>query len=187
MDSRAAPRYSRDVATQPTAAVSLRVVDAAVEHLEAIASIYADVVRSSPATFDLEPPPIEWWRDALAHVDPRKGRQMLVALDPDDAVLGYAKSGPFKERGAYWTTCETSVYVGEAARGRGVGAALYAVLFERLDRSPLRLAVAGITQPNPASTALHRSFGFERVGTFENVGVKFGRPWSVTWYQRPLG
>jgi phosphinothricin acetyltransferase len=101
-------------------------------------------------------------------------------------VLGYAKSGQFKERAAYSTTVETSVYVDEAARGEGVGTALYRALLERLEASDLRLAVAGVTEPNPASTRLHLALGFERVGTFDGVGVKFGRPWSVTWYQRPL-
>jgi phosphinothricin acetyltransferase len=67
-----------------------------------------------------------------------------------------------------------------------VGTGLYAELFARLEASPLRLAVAGIAQPNPASTALHTRFGFERVGTFKGVGVKFGRPRDVTWYQRDL-
>ena len=43
-----------------------------------------------------------------------------------------------------------------------------------------------MTSPNPASAALHESLGFTLVGTFEGVGVKFGRPWDVTWYQRSL-
>jgi L-amino acid N-acyltransferase YncA len=172
--------------SQPIAAVTANVVDAAPAHLEAIAEIYGAVVRSSPATFDVDPPGVDWWTDVLERVDAAKGHLLLVALDPAGAVLGYAKSGRFRERAAYSSTCETSIYVAESARGRGVGTALYSVLFERLDASGLRLAVAGITQPNEVTTALHRSFGFKRVGTFEGVGVKFGRPWSVTWYQRPL-
>jgi phosphinothricin acetyltransferase len=164
---------------------SPRIADARAHHLDQIATIYADVVRTSPATFDLEPPAIERWQEALAQADPGAGRFLLVALD-GDRVLGYAKSGPHKQRAAYDSTCETSAYVAGDARGNGVGTALYSRLFELLDASPLRLAVAGITEPNEASTALHLSFGFRRVGTFEGVGVKFGKPWSVTWYQRPL-
>lgn len=162
-----------------------RIADATPDHLEQVAAIYAEVVRTSPATFDIEPPTIERWRETLAGSDPAAGRYLLVALD-GDRVLGYAKSGPHKDRAAYDSTCETSAYVAGDARGRGIGTALYSRLFELLDASPLRLAVAGITEPNEASTALHRAFGFQRVGTFEGVGVKFGKPWSVTWYQRPL-
>jgi phosphinothricin acetyltransferase len=125
------------------------------------------------------------WRKVLADSDPAAGHFLLVALE-GDRVLGYAKSGTFMLRAAYDSTCLASVYVAAGARGRGVGTALYARLFELLDASPLHLATAGITEPNEASTALHLAFGFQRVGTFDDVGVKFGKPWSVTWYQRPL-
>jgi phosphinothricin acetyltransferase len=161
------------------------IADASADHVERIAAIYADVVRTSPATFDIDVPALDAWREVLAGTDPAKGHFLLVALD-GDRVLGYAKSGTWMARAAYNSTCLTSVYVAADARGRGVGTALYARLFELLDASPLLLATAGITEPNEASTALHLSFGFQRVGTFEGVGVKFGKPWSVTWYQRPL-
>jgi phosphinothricin acetyltransferase len=155
-------------------------------HLDQISEIYAHVVRTSAATFDLEPPDYDYWVQMLERADDAAGHFLIVALDAEGSVLGYAKSGRFRERAAYDTTCEVSIYVAEAASRRGVAKALYARLFELLDESPLRLAVAGVTEPNPASDALHRSFGFERVGTFEGVGVKFGRAWDVTWYQRPL-
>ena len=163
-----------------------RIVDAAAKHLDSIASIYAEVVRTSPATFDLEPPPNEYWQELLAAAGANSGHFLLVALDGADEVQGYALSTTFMKRAAYDSTCVTSVYVAAEARGRGVGTALYSRLFELLDASPLRLAVAGVTEPNEASTALHVAFGFKRVGTFEGVGVKFGRAWDVTWYQRPL-
>ncbi|MDX6582992.1 MAG: hypothetical protein QOI10_2176 [Solirubrobacterales bacterium] len=164
----------------------MQIVDVKPEHLEAIARIYAAEVVSSPATFDLEPPGPEYWEAALRDCDLEAGRLLLIALDDSGEVLGYAKSGPFRDRAAYEITCETSAYVAESARGRGVGTAVYRRLLELLEESPLRLAVAGVAEPNPASTALHESLGFERVGTFEGVGFKFGRPWSVTWFQRSL-
>jgi phosphinothricin acetyltransferase len=111
----------------------------------------------------------------------------LVALGDGDEVLGYAKSGTHKDRPAYDTTVETSVYVGEGGQGRGVGGALYDALLARLDAcGAVRLAVAGVAEPNEASTRLHLSRGFTRVGTFTGAGTKFGRSWDVTWYQRPL-
>src|SRR4029077_1822230 len=100
---------------------------------------------------------------------------------------GYAKSGRFRDKPAYDSTCEVSVYVAESARGRGVGGALYGALLDRLDASRLRLAVGGVAEPNPASTRLHLASGFTPVGTFVGVGTKFGRQWDVTWYQRALG
>jgi L-amino acid N-acyltransferase YncA len=164
----------------------VQIVPAGPDHLERIAAIYNAEIRSSPATFDLTEQPIGYWERALAAVDPSRGHFLIVALDDDGGVLGYAKSGPFRDRAAYDTTCETSIYLDRAARGRGVGRALYGRLIELLEASPLRLAVGGMTEPNPASAALHESLGFTLVGTFTGVGVKFGQPWDVTWYQRPL-
>ena len=165
--------------------MSVTVVPAEAGHLDEVAAIYARTAESSPATFDLEGKPLEWWERALAHSDPVAGHLLVVALDSDH-VLGYAKSSEFRDKPAYSTTAEVSVYVDEPARERGVGHALYADLIGRLERSELLLAAAGITEPNPASTRLHVAHGFERVGTFQRVGVKFGRAWDVTWYQRSL-
>jgi phosphinothricin acetyltransferase len=162
------------------------IVACAAEHLDAVAAIYAREADGSPATFDLEGRSRAWWEEALEHSDPTAGHLLLVALDDDGHLLGYAKSGPFRDRPAYDSTVEVSAYVDADARGRGAGAALYAELLAALERSDALLAVAGITEPNEASVRLHRAHGFERVGTFHGVGVKFERAWDVTWYERPI-
>lgn len=160
--------------------MGLEVVDAAEEHLPAIAAIYAEAAENNQATFDVEGPPVEWWREA------REREELLAALD-DGEVVGFAKSGRFKDRPGYDTTRETSAYVHADHRGKGVGNALYSELLRRLEATDgLLMAVAGVTEPNPASEALHTAHGFTAVGTFEDVGVKFGKPWSVRWYQRRL-
>lgn len=164
----------------------ISIVDGRPEHLPGIAAVYAESVVAGSATFDLEAPSPAWWRGVLDATDESLGHMLVTAVDGAGAVLGYAKSARFRPKAAYASTCETSVYVGSAARGHGVGGALYTELLGRLDRSGLRLAVAGVTDPNPASAQLHRSHGFAPVGTFSGVGVKFGRPWDVTWFQRPL-
>ena len=164
----------------------MRIEPAGEQHAAAIAAIYAREAETSPATFDLEGKTEQWWREELERADAALGHMTLVALGPDGEVLGYAKSGKHMERPAYDTTCQVSAYVAEHARGQGVAGALYDELLARLEASPLRLAVSGIAEPNEASTRLHVSRGFSRVGTFTGVGTKFGRSWDVTWYERPL-
>jgi phosphinothricin acetyltransferase len=181
-----AQRASAPPANHSGMTSGIAIVDGLPEHLSAIAEIYAGAVAEGPATFDLEAPSPAWWRGVLDATDTSRGHMLLAALGEGGGVVGYAKSAAFRPKAAYASTCETSVYVAADARGRGVGDALYTELFDRLDRSGLRLAVAGVTTPNAASAQLHRTHGFTTVGTFAGVGVKFGQPWDVTWYQRPL-
>jgi phosphinothricin acetyltransferase len=163
----------------------MQIRDAAAADLPAIAAFYAAAAATSHATFDLEGRSIAWWQDRLEEVDPAAGHLLLVAVD-GTTVLGFARSGQHKEKAAYATTVETSVYVDAEHRGRGVGDALYAALLERLDASDRRLAVAGVALPNDASERLHRAHGFTEIGVFEGVGVKHGHAWDVRWFQRRL-
>jgi phosphinothricin acetyltransferase len=163
----------------------MQIRDAGAPDLPAIAAIYGAAAATSHATFDLEGRSIAWWQDRLEEVDPAAGHLLLVAVD-GTTVLGFARSGQHKEKAAYATTVETSVYVDAEHRGRRVGDALYAALLERLDASDRRLAVAGVALPNDASERLHRAHGFTEIGVFEGVGVKHGHAWDVRWFQRRL-
>ena len=104
----------------------------------------------------------------------------------DDEVLGFAYSGSFRPRTAYRRTRETSVYVAPGATGAGLGTRLYSVLLDLLRHDDIHLVVAVVTQPNPASNALHRRLGFTEVGTLDEVGFKFGEYVSTTSFQLRL-
>jgi phosphinothricin acetyltransferase len=72
------------------------------------------------------------------------------------------------------------------AAGRGIGTLLYKELFAALEGEDVHRAYAGIAQPNEPSNRLHARFGFRHVGTYEQVGRKFGRYWDVAWFEKPL-
>ncbi|MBV9830612.1 MAG: N-acetyltransferase, partial [Marmoricola sp.] len=101
-------------------------------------------------------------------------------------IRGYAYAGPYKARPAYRWSCEVSVYVEPGRRRTGAGRQLYLALFDRLVERGYLMAVAGMTVPNPASEGLHRSLGFEDVGTWRRIGWKRGAWHDVHWMQRPL-
>ncbi|MFH8555879.1 GNAT family N-acetyltransferase [Streptomyces celluloflavus] len=103
------------------------------------------------------------------------------------ALLGYATSGPLRPKAAYATSVEVSVYCAPHAVGRGIGTLLYQALFGALADEDVHRAYAGITQPNEASARLHARFGFRHLGTYGEVGHKFGRYWDVAWYEKRLG
>jgi len=152
--------------------------------LEAIAAIYAHYVEHTVVTFDFETPPPEAWAQRLRAAEGR-GHPWLVAL-AQDAVAGYAYAAPFRAKPAYARTVETTIYLHPDRTGEGLGRALYVALLDELVALDLHLAVAGMTLPNPASQHLHRSLGFEPVGTFAQVGRKFDRWHDVEFLQRRL-
>ena len=139
----------------------------------------------TPASFEVEPWTVEARRDWFAHYATTGPHRLLVA-EVEGIVQGFATSSPFRRRAAYARSVETSVYCDPAAVGRGLGTALYTVLFGELAGEELHRAYAGVVLPNDASEALHRRFGFRAVGTYTEVGRKFDRWWDVRWYERPL-
>ncbi|GAA3677563.1 GNAT family N-acetyltransferase [Nocardioides ginsengisoli] len=156
---------------------------AAEADLDAVAAIYAHEVAHGYATFDVEPPPRERWSAKLASA--HEGDHFLVAV-VDAEVVGFAYSGPFRDRGAYHHTREVTVYLAAAATGRGVGRLLYDDLLARLAAAGMRTALACIALPNDASEGLHRACGFERQGVLREVGRKHGRWIDVVWWQKML-
>lgn len=159
---------------------SVRAASAA--DLPALTAIYNHYVRSSAATFDIEPFTVEQRRSWFDHYAGSGPYRLLVAADETD-VLGYASSGRFRAKPAYSTSVEVSVYCHPQALSRGIGRSLYTALFSALESEELHRAYAGIALPNPASVALHRRFGFTDVGVFREVGRKFGKYWDVLWMQ----
>jgi phosphinothricin acetyltransferase len=151
----------------------------------ACAAIYAPFVTDTAVSFEEEPPDADAFAQRIAARS--QTHPWLVADDDADGVIGFAYGAPHRERAAYRWAVDVSVYVHERCRGRGFGAALYAVLLPLLARQGLWVACAGITLPNPASVALHQKLGFEFVGTYRRIGWKSGSWHDVAWYQRPLG
>jgi phosphinothricin acetyltransferase len=166
--------------------VDLAVRPARRADLPTVVRIYNHYVARSASTFEVDPvrtdDRVEWFRDHSAG-----GRyRLLVAVDGRERILGWATSSPFRPRAAYATSVESSVYCRPESVGRGVGSRLYGALFDALQGEDLERVVAGVTLPNDASVALHRRFGFRRVGTFHRIGRKFDRYWDVAWFERPL-
>ena len=94
---------------------------------------------------------------------------------------------PYRDRPAYRTTVENSVYVDEAHQGKGVGKQLMTELVDTTRDHGFHSMIARIVSSNAASIALHRAVGFEIVGVEKEVGRKLGRWLDVVVMQRMLG
>jgi phosphinothricin acetyltransferase len=152
----------------------------------ALTSLYNHYVEHTHITFDVERFTVEQRAEWFGHYACTGRHRLLVAVDAADTVLGYATSGTFRTKPAYVTSVETTVYVAADAVGRGVGRALYGGLLTALSDEDVHRAYAGVALPNDASLALHERFGFTEIGTFREVGRKFGRYWDVRWLERPM-
>ena len=159
----------------------MRIREAVRADLPVVAGIYEREAREGHATFDVEGRPMDLWQQRLAAA----GDHFLVA-EETGVVLGWASSAAFRPKPAYVHTRETTVYVAPEAQGRGIGRALYDDLLARLDDDGVRVVVAGVALPNPASLALHAACGFEEVGVMRQVGRKFDRWIDLAWLQKVL-
>lgn len=153
--------------------------------LPALLDIYNHYVVHTPITFDLEPRTLaqrQEWFDGFG----TNGRYQCFVAVRDGRAIGWACSARFKEKAAYDTSVETSVYIAPDATGRGIGRKLYSALFDHLSDKDIHRAFGGITMPNEASVGLHKAFGFEHVGTYAEIGRKFGKYWDVALFLRRM-
>jgi phosphinothricin acetyltransferase len=157
---------------------------ATVADAEQIRTIYNHEVMHTTATFDLVPrslPEQEAWLAA------RSGAfAAIVAVDPTDPngdVVGFAALSPYKERAAYRTSVEDSVYVRRDRNGQGVGAQLLRELLSIAATSGFHAVFARINATSDGSIALHHKVGFQLVGIEREVGRKFNRWHDVALMQ----
>jgi phosphinothricin acetyltransferase len=161
--------------------VSIRL--ATVDDAEAIRSIYNVEVTTATVTFDLEPRSLETQRDWLAA---RSGAHSAIVAVADGQVIGFASLSPWKDRPAYRTSVEDSVYVHRDHQGRGVGRLLLGRLDEVANESGFHAVFGRIVGGHDASIGLHQALGFEIVGTEREVGRKFGKWLDVVVVEKLL-
>ena len=150
---------------------------------EAVAAIYAPIVRDTWISFETEAPSPQAMAARIEAV--QQHYPWLVATSGSE-VVGYAYASEHRQRAAYRWSVDVTAYVAEAARGRQVGRRLYGALIALLRAQGFRSAFAGIALPNAASVGLHEAVGFERLGIYKDVGFKHGEWRDVGWWRLGL-
>jgi phosphinothricin acetyltransferase len=145
---------------------------ATAEDNEAIRAIYNLEVIESTVTFDLVARTPDQQRDWLSA---RSGAHAVLVAEDGDEVVGFGSLSPYRDRPAYSTSVEDSVYVRRDRQGTGVGKTLLSELLRLATAHGFHAVMARIVGGHEASIALHRGAGFEVVGTEREIGRKFGR------------
>jgi phosphinothricin acetyltransferase len=148
-----------------------------------IREIYNYYVINSTATFDTAPMTEEAF---IAKIEKYKKNYPWLVYEEEGRVIGYAYAGKFKEKPAYNTTVELTIYFHKDCCKKGYGKELSIALLEELKNYPYYLAYACITYPNIPSQKLTESLGFECIGIFKNIGRKNGKWLSVIDYIKPI-
>lgn len=156
---------------------------ARLDDAEAIRALYNREVVETTHTFDLV---VRTTEEQRRWLEDRSGAHAVLVAAEGDVVAGFGSLSPYRDRPAYRTTVEDSVYVDPAHQGRGVGRRLLDELVVTATQHGFHTVVARIADHNEASVALHRACGFELAGVEREVGRKFARWLDVLVMQRIL-
>ena len=164
-------------------AVNLRVRPATTDDLPAIQRIYNDEILAGVATWDEEPWTMERRKAWFAEHD---ASQPVLVAECDGQVAGFACLTKMSQKSGWRFTREDTIYLAPEFRGRGIGRVLLTALIEEARRVGIHVVVASITTENEVSIHLHRSLGFEVVGTLREAGLKFGHRLDTCYLQLTL-
>ena len=161
------------------------------EDAAALVEIYRPYVEQTAITFEYETPGVAEFADRIRDI--QRKYPYLVAEENGEAV-GYAYAHAFYGRAAYDWSVETTVYVRQDMKKRGVGGRLYDALEKALKEMNVLNLNACIAYPERDdeyltrnSAEYHAHLGYRLVGEFRQSGYKFGRWYNVIWMEKMLG
>jgi L-amino acid N-acyltransferase YncA len=179
------PRHLRRPA-EPERPFSYEIRPAIRTEMADVREIYNYYVTNSVVTFDEKKWSYAKWLEKFDYLE-GLGLPFLVAVSPTGQILGYGLVSPWTGKSGFRYTVENSIYLGQAATGKGLGRALLEALITECERLGIREMVAVISDKGAeASVALHEKLGFVEVGRMGRVGFKFGRWLGTIYLQKHL-
>ena len=159
----------------------MRIRKAEQKDLAALLDIYNYEVINGVSTLDLNPRTLAerriWFDQHNVENHP------LYIAEIDGCVAGYSSLSSYREKEAYKSTVELSIYISPDYRKRGIATALMEFILEEAKADARTHSVVSvITAGNEASCKLHEKFGFTFCGTVPEVGMKFGKFQDIVTY-----
>ncbi|MEN6350437.1 MAG: N-acetyltransferase family protein [Syntrophomonas sp.] len=158
---------------------------------EEILKIYSPYVTDTAITFEYDIPSITEFSRRIK--DTLKMYPYIVALE-EKCIVGYAYASAFKQRAAYDWAVETTVYLKQDCRGKGLGKKLYLALEDVLERQNILnlnacIAYTSVKDVHLDNTSMvfHQHLGYSKVAHFTKCGYKFGTWYDMIWMEKMLG
>jgi L-amino acid N-acyltransferase YncA len=134
--------------------------------------IYAEGIATTYATLEGDVP--DWSHFDHSH---RHDCRLVARERAGGSVAGWTALTAYSSRRVYAGVAWESVYVGAAARGRGVGRALLEAVIPASEAAGLWTLLAAVLAENGSSLALHERVGFRRVGVERGLGMDPSGRW----------
>lgn len=149
--------------------------------LKDLLEIINDAILNSTATFDVEVRDYEYmkgWYESF------KGNHILLVYEMNNKAVGYACFSTYRNKKAFDSSVELSLYVNKNYRGKGIGEKLLKEIIEiGKENKQIHNIISVITSENEVSIKLHKKYGFRYCGTILHAGYKFERYLDVDTYQ----
>lgn len=158
---------------------------------QALLNIYAPYVINTAITFEYDVPSVEEFASRIAH---SLEKYPYLIAEEGGNILGYAYASPFHDRPAYDWAVETSIYVDQNIKHRGIGRKLHNALESTLREQGILNMNACIAYPpeedehlDKNSVEFHAHMGYRLVGEFYKCGYKFNRWYNMVWMEKLIG
>lgn len=146
----------------------------------AICGIYNYYVLNTAITFETSAVTVEEMEKRIMDIS---SAYPYLVFEEEGNVIGYCYVNSWKNRCAYSSTAESSVYIHKDAHKKGIGSKLYKELLNELKNMSLHAIIAGVALPNEASARIHEKFGFQKIAHFKETGRKFGKWIDVAYWE----
>lgn len=151
---------------------------------EQILKVYIPFITDTCISFEYTVPSLEEFTQRIASIS---SEYPYLVLEENDEIVGYAYAHRYLERAAYNWDVEVTIYLAPIAQGKGLGVVLYDALEKLMALQNIKNLYSCITGDNVHSIEMHRSMGYEYIGTFPKAGFKHDRWLDVVWMAKTIG
>ncbi|MCQ2553892.1 MAG: N-acetyltransferase family protein [Clostridia bacterium] len=154
-----------------------------------ILEIYKYYIDATAVTFDYDVPSVLEFEEKITRI---AEKYPYIKAVENGKILGYAYANTFKDRRAYDWAVETTIYLDKDCKRLGIGRTLYAALEASLKNMGIKNLNACIAVPKDDndknlsndSYFFHKEMGYKLIGTFHDVGSKFGKWYDMIWMEK---